>query len=72
MSVSGEFLGGAQGETRQDGQLMVGTSREPMQLRMGMIYRAKKNWYLAPTLTHSLNSDAPDVIIGVSSSHSFQ
>lgn len=72
VSVSGEFIGGVQGKTQQDGKLLAGTSREPMQFRTGMIYRASKDWYLAPTLTNSLNSDAPDVAIGVSTSHRFQ
>lgn len=72
VSVSGEFIGSAQGETQQDGKRLVGTSREPIQFRTEMIYRASKDWYLAPTLTHSLNSDAPDVTIGVSTSHRFQ
>jgi hypothetical protein len=40
-----------------------------MQFRSGMIYRVAKDWYLAPTINYGLNRDAPDVTLGVSSSH---
>ena len=72
VSVSGEFIGSVQAETREDGTRLVGTTREPMQFRTGLIYRVSKNWYLAPTVTYSLNTDAPDVVLGVSTSHRFQ
>jgi opacity protein-like surface antigen len=69
VSVSGEFVGSAQATTREDDVRMIGTSREPMQFRSGMIYRVAKDWYLAPTISYGLNRDAPDVTLGVSSSH---
>ena len=69
VSVSGEFVGSAQAATRGDGARMIGTSREPMQFRSGMIYRVAKDWYLAPTISYGLNRDAPDVTLGISSSH---
>jgi len=72
VSVNGEFIGSVQEATREDGARMVGSAREPMQFRTGLVYRVSKNWYLAPTVTYSLNSDAPDVVIGVSTLHRFQ
>lgn len=72
VSISGEFIGSAQRATREDGVRVVGTDSEPMQFRTGLIYRIDKAWYLAPTLTYKLNNDAPDVVLGVSSSHRFQ
>lgn len=72
VSISGEFIGSTQGATRTDGVRVIGSAAEPMQFRSGLIYRASKDWYLAPTLTYGLNSDAPDVVLGISSSHRFK
>lgn len=66
ITMSSQFAGAYQVETKMNGAEIPGSSREPMSLKTGLTYRISKGRYLEPSVTFGLNNDASDAALMLS------
>lgn len=66
ISLSGQFLGTYQTETKRDDVASTDLSYDLMSFKTGLTYRIAKNRYLEPAVIYGLNDDATDVTLTLS------
>lgn len=71
VSLLTNFHGGWQAPSRLGGKRLVDSEAEPMTMSTGMIYALAKSWYVSPSATFPINTDATAVVLGSSISHRF-
>lgn len=71
VSLLTNFHGGWQAPSRMGGKRIVDSEAEPMTMSTGMIYALAKSWYVSPSATFPINTDATAVVLGSSISHRF-
>lgn len=70
-SLSSQLVGSYNTEDKVDNKAVVGSSREPILLRLGLTRRWTSRTYIEPAVAAGLTGDAPDATISLSWAYRF-